>query len=245
MIGLLAIVLIVQTATNHQKVRAEDVDESPVLTRSREKSLAQIIRQIIDLPQIVAAGGSRGIENTKESVCLISPVIDTLADPQTSLAVVPKPVIATKTPLNEIIIREAQGEKKVILKKTASTMQAVKTPIYWPLNSFPENKEYILELRPRGAARAQSIQILLKSSERNVMEANEESIQALHNNRHNAREILKNIAISSPKLAIEIAFDKRIEHIPEIKELRKKLQNDSCQNLQDENNEDPQESKKQ
>lgn len=234
--ALLIIPLTFYLKAHHQKFKAEESNQLPVIERSKEKSLAQIIRRLIDLPQLVAAGGSRGKGSLQKRICLISPLINSAKELPVAYTIVSKPVIATRTPLNEIIIREAQGKQRVILRKTASITEALKTPIYWPLEKFSENSAYILEIRPLGAARAQRVQILWKGAENNVIKASERVIQTLYNNQDDAMNILENISRKSPELAIELAFNKKIEQIPEIKELRMRLKKDSCQNQHNNNN---------
>lgn len=232
LVGLLVTSLIVNLTIESQKVKAEVQNELSALESVRKRSIAQIIRQIVDLPQRVAAAGSRGIDKNRKDICLISPLISASMERITAYTTVQKPVIVTNTPLNEIIIKEADGIQKIILKKTASTLKPIKTPIYWPLESFPMGNKYILELRPRGAARAERIQILWMSSDDDIIKASEQAVETIYSSKEDSIEVLERLSSDSPELAIELIFNKKTEHLAGMKELQSRLIKYSCQGNQ-------------
>lgn len=184
------------------------------------KSIAHIIRRLIDLPQEVAAGGSRGkIED--QSLCLMTPTIEKNQNIMAAYAITSKPSIVTNLPLNEITIKNTNG--KILKKYQASSKKHVLTPISWPLNPIKEDEDFILEIRGINTSAGEKIIITLTGIDNEIKYKNETTQAKFNSAITTTKERLEMLKASDPELALQMLFNSKDEKLNALKSELKNL----------------------
>ena len=118
------------------------------LAESSQKTLVQLIRELIGIDRDIAAGGSRSPDDP--SICLISPRAEVNSEGKVSAVVpVPMPTLLTAGPLSEVRIYR---EGLAVWREVASTTTTIEGPLYWPVEPIKPNERLTVWLRPRGAS---------------------------------------------------------------------------------------------
>lgn len=198
--------LIIIGALSAQSSALAQESSSSEFSNITDKSLAQIIRSLIGLPQNVAAAGSRSALHTKSYVCLINPVLKKKGQKNIATTSIANPIIITGSLLNELKIREADGNKKILFQALSSSTEAVKTPLKWPIKPIGPNEKYILEFRNIHSPASEKVEVLLISEEPKQMKATQnliEEFNSLQTSTFRKKEIFKG---SSPEVKMNILF---------------------------------------
>ena len=195
-------------------------------TQNRSESIAQIVRRIIDLPQIVAAGGSRSEANRNYGVCLIAPPVEENSKPAKAITTIPRPIIVTSSTLSQIRIWNAK-RSIVLYEESASLTNNIQTPIPWPLKDIQPGEQFILELRKSGAPRTERAKVILEGS-------HTIATQQLFKKRSNQTKVLElEDAISKmqaldPKLILNLIFTINNSESKALLALRNNIKNRGC-----------------
>lgn len=181
-----------------------------------DQSLAQIIRRLIDLPQTVAAGGSRSKTNQK-NLCLMTPIVEQDNKRMKAYALTSKPVIAANQPLNEMVIKDIQG---TILKKlVASSKENVSTPILWPISPIKAGEIFIIELRGINYPAGEKAIIMLTGLNDEEKIKND-TIQSSFNSPELSTERRLNILkTTNRRLAMQMLFNSKDENLNSLREI--------------------------
>ena len=139
------------------------------LAESSQKTLVQLIRELIGIDRDIAAGGSRSPD--APSICLISPRAEVNSEGEVSAVVpVPMPTLLTAGPLSEVRIYR---EGLLVWSKNVSLTTAIEGPLYWPVEPVKPNERLTVWLRPRGASGGDFAKITLIGDSQASMNVNQ------------------------------------------------------------------------
>ena len=138
-------------------------------------SLLQKLRELMDLNQPIATGGSRGGDT--HYVCVINPRVErqSIGD-AIGLVLLGSPTLVVVNPLNEVQI---ERDNRLAWQKLASSSQPIIGPIPWPLAPIQADETVTLRLRPQGASGADFANITLKGAPAKTLEANSVLVKSL------------------------------------------------------------------
>jgi len=205
--ALVFVMLATEIITFSSIKATEDNSDSKPQATSKE-SFAQIIRRLIDLPQQVSAGGSRS-NGASQPLCIITPTVERKDSILEATVVVKKPTIVTNTPLNEIRIKKANNESRILFQDLASSTNPVTTPIHWPLEPIKPNETYILELRSAYSNASETTRIILKPADAATLNKNKSTQRRYRDKDQSLAERIKTLQESEPRLAIELIAENK------------------------------------
>ena len=183
-------------------------------------SLLQKIRQLLDLNQPIATGGSRS--GGTSSICVINPRVELKSTGDASgLILLGNPTLAVLNPLNEIQI---ERDDKLVWQKLAKSGQPITGPIPWPLAPIQPDETVKLRLRPQGASGADFANITLRGAPVELMEANSRLVKSLGNKPETwINSIAQQLEQSNSPLARAILFAPEAPNSAALDELRKEV----------------------
>lgn len=189
-----------------QSTNSADESSTSDLRNTTNRSIAQIVRSLIGIPQKVAAGGSRSGFHTKSYICLINPAIKILKKRNIASTSISNPIIITGSNLNEFKIREADGNKKTLFHAQSSSKKAIETPIKWPIKPIEPDEKYILEFRDVESAASEKIEVILFSEDRKQMTATRNLIEEFNSVRTSDKRKVEILKESSAEIKINLIF---------------------------------------
>ena len=180
-------------------------------------SMLQKLRQLLDLNQPIATGGSRS--GGTSSICVINPRVELKSTGDASgLILLGNPTLAVLNSLNEIQI---ERDDKLVWQKLAKSGQPITRPIPWPLSPIQPNETVKLRLRPQGASGADFANITLRGAPAELMEANSRLVKSLGNKPETwINSIAQQLEQSKYALARAILFAPEAPNSASIDELR-------------------------
>ena len=159
------------------------------LAESSQKTLVQLIRELIGIDRDIAAGGSRSPDDP--SICLISPRTEVNSEGEVSAVVpVPMPTLLTAGPLSEVRIYR---EGLAVWRKVASTTTAIEGPLYWPVEPVKPNERLTVWLRPRGASGGDFAKITLIGDSQASMNVNQRLLAEIGEDPRSWLKLLKDL----------------------------------------------------
>ena len=159
------------------------------LAESSQKTLVQLIRELIGIDRDIAAGGSRSPDDP--SICLISPRAEVNSEGKVSAVVpVPMPTLLTAGPLSEVRIYR---EGLAVWREVASTTTAIEGPLYWPVEPVKPNERLTVWLRPRGASGGDFAKITLIGDSQASMNVNQRLLAEIGEDPRSWLKLLKDL----------------------------------------------------
>lgn len=158
------------------RLTAASAAKPAIKPKPPQPSLLEQIRDLVGIGTPSAVGGSRG--SSDGSVCVILPGSSGAAAGQGSSlqAMVSRPTIVFKGPLNEVSLENQDG---ILWQKLASSTKSIEGPIAWPIQPLSPNQTLSLRVRPKGASGGDFASYNLVGSSSEAMAETEAKIRKL------------------------------------------------------------------
>ncbi len=191
-----------------------------------QPSLLEQIRELVGIGTPSAVGGSRS--SSDGSVCVVSPGASAaeIGSGSSLRALVSRPTIVVKGPLNELRLENQDG---ILWQKLASSTKSIEGPIAWPIQPLSPNQRLTLRVRPKGASGGDFASYNLVAGSSEVMSETEAKIRKLGSDLQAWRGAIQSALNTKQQgLALALLFSDKAPEGSAIKQLQSTVIQRAC-----------------